>query len=151
MKRNQRPLPVVFAKFGLIGVVFINASVFLVPSVLIAACFLLGSKSNAATNANSLRELEQLVRTGYDSKALKYIESLGQERSTTVQKFDLSQTADFLIGRKKWQLATRYLEVFPQSEPGWGYVLIKQRVEDAKGDPQKLDDTSKRIQMILNC
>lgn len=98
------------------------------------------SKSISATDAKSLQKLEQFVRTGDDGKALQLIESLSKERSTTVQKYDLSQTADFLIGRKKWDLATRYIEVFPQSEPGWGYILIKQRVEEAKGNQKKLDD-----------
>jgi len=93
----------------------------------------------AAVDDKALRKLEQFVRTGDDGKALQYIESLSKERSTTARTFELSQTADFLIGRKKWDLATRYLEVFPQSEAGWGYILIKQRVEDANGDSKKLD------------
>lgn len=129
MQSNQKPLPIIFASTILFG-----------STILLASTAFLCPKSFAATDANALRRLEQFVRTGDDGKALEHIESLSKERSTTVQKFDLSQTADFMIGRKKWDLATRYLEVFPQSEPGWGYILIKQRVEDTKGDPAKLDD-----------
>lgn len=128
MRKSQRPLPIVFAKSVLMCIVSISFS------------FALCSPSIAATDTKSLQKLEQFVRTGDDGKALQYIEFLSKERSTAAKTYDLSQTADFLIGRKKWELATRYLEVFPQSEPGWGYILIKQKLEDAKGDQKKLDD-----------
>lgn len=128
MERNRRPLPIVCAKPILVGIAVMSAF----GQV---SC----SGAIAAVDDKALRKLEQFVRTGDDGKALQYIESLSKERSTTAGNFELSQTADFLIGRKKWDLATRYLEVFPQSEAGWGYILIKQRVEDANGDSKKLD------------
>lgn len=100
---------------------------------------------SSAAQDESLRELEQLIRAGEDGKALERIEGISGS-IWNLESFGVSLTADFLIGREKWELATRFLEVFPQARPGWGYILVAHKVSEANGDPKKLDEIENWIE-----
>lgn len=86
-----------------------------------------------------LKQLEQEVRQGNESKAKAIIEKLGQVPFHKDAKHELSESANFLIGKERWDLAKLFLERIPQSEPGWGYVLVKHLCSEAKNDATKLN------------
>ncbi len=88
-----------------------------------------------------LKELRDEVRQGNDASVKSIIKQLGGVRGTVnaEAKNELSQAADFLIGKEKWDLAKLYLEQLPLAEPGWGYVLIKHMCSECKKDAIALD------------
>ncbi|MDP3509031.1 MAG: hypothetical protein Q8T09_13730 [Candidatus Melainabacteria bacterium] len=88
-----------------------------------------------------LKRLKDEVRQGNDASAKSIIKQLGAVRgaANAEEKSELSQTADFLIGKEKWDLAKLYLEQLPMAEPGWGYVLIKHMCSECKNDATALD------------
>lgn len=95
-----------------------------------------------------LKELEQEVKQGNEAAAKSVIEKLAKvewndvsdgQRPDALRKSEMSEGADFLIGKQRWELAKFYLERIPKSEPGWGYVLIKHLCADNKNDATKLD------------
>lgn len=86
-----------------------------------------------------LKQLEQEVRQGNEAAARTTIDKLGKVEFKDDCKTEVSQGADFLIGKERWDLAKLFLERIPKSEPGWGYVLIKRMCSDAKLDATKLD------------
>lgn len=91
----------------------------LAASMLIISLSIYTAPHSSAAQDESLRELEQLIRAGEDGKALERIEGISGN-ILNLERFGVSLTADFLIGREKWELATRFLEVYPQARPGWG-------------------------------
>lgn len=88
-----------------------------------------------------LKRLKDEVRQGNDASAKSIIKQLGEVRGavSVEEKSELSQAADFLIGKEKWDLAKLYLEQLPMAEPGWGYVLIKHMCSECKKDATALD------------
>jgi hypothetical protein len=88
-----------------------------------------------------LKELKDEVRQGNDASVKSIIKQLGGVRGAVnaEAKNELSQAADFLIGKEKWDLAKLYLEQLPLAEPGWGYVLIKHMCSECKKDAIALD------------
>lgn len=88
-----------------------------------------------------LKRLKDEVRQGNDASAKSIIKQLGAVRgaANAEEKSELSQAADFLIGKEKWDLAKLYLEQLPMAEPGWGYVLVKHMCSECKNDATALD------------
>lgn len=86
-----------------------------------------------------LKQLDQEVRQGNETAAKSTIEKLGKVEFKDDCKTEVSQGADFLIGKQRWELAKLYLERLPNTEPGWGYILVKHLCAEAKNDATKLD------------
>ena len=83
-----------------------------------------------------LRQLNLFVRAGHRHRAAQVIDRLPKDADASY-KDTLSSAADFLIGRKEWDLARQFLEHAPQAEPGSGHDLIRNWAE--KGDPSEID------------
>jgi tetratricopeptide (TPR) repeat protein len=64
-----------------------------------------------------------LFLAGHDEEAAAFLPVL-QAQGEQLGVPNLSRMADELIRRERWDLARRYLEALPQSEPGWGYVFL---------------------------
>jgi hypothetical protein len=86
--------------------------------------------------AGLLRAFDVFARAGHRERALETINRLAVAPQSAPAA-QLSNVADFLIGRDEWELARLFLERFPHAEPGWGYVFIKHWASD--GNPNEID------------
>ncbi len=91
----------------------------------------LSARAEKGDAQSLLSELDICLRAGRESQAASALEKLSAARPKP-DKSVLSYAADFLIGREEWDLSRRFLEIFPQAEPGWGYVFVKHWAQQSK-------------------
>lgn len=98
----------------------------------------LSQKKGSTAAEILLRDFDLHVRAGDEKSAAIDIAKLSK---TTPALSDscLSQMADFLIDREQWSLATEFLETFPQASPGWGYILIRHRLNESPASQKEID------------
>lgn len=77
-----------------------------------------------------------LFLAGYDDEAAGFLSVL-QKQEKQLGTHALSQLADELIRRERWDLVRKYLEALPTAEPGWGYVFLRKWNERAT--PEEID------------
>jgi hypothetical protein len=76
-----------------------------------------------------IKSFDAAARNDDESLALLCISELSACKPGPA-KSDVSQMADFLIGRKQWRLSGALLERFPDAEPGWGYILVDEKLKE---------------------
>jgi hypothetical protein len=91
-----------------------------------------GNESEARLTINKLANLKP-------QRLWQLKDPHGSARQTVQEKWVLSETADYLIERQRWELAKLYLEKLPRSEPGRGNCLVEHWVEQAGKDTGKID------------
>lgn len=82
------------------------------------------SKLNAQSDL--MKCFDFAVRTGNDKLALQSLTALSKNPPS---QNNLSQMCDFLIGKELWELTQKFLEIYPNSQPGWGYIFVRNLVD----------------------
>ncbi|MBZ0188109.1 MAG: hypothetical protein K8F91_17810, partial [Candidatus Obscuribacterales bacterium] len=82
------------------------------------------SKAKAEGPEQLVKRFAVYRRAGDSKKVIQTIQKLSKQQEEC-KKPVLGAMAGVLIDSEQWELARQYLEIFPQAEPGWGYVLIR--------------------------
>lgn len=83
-----------------------------------------------------LRKFNLSARAG-DGAVLEQTSKALSRVKPGLSKQTLSSMADFLIDKEQWQNARVFMEIFPQAEPGWGYVFVKHWLAEAQNKEEK--------------